>query len=68
MRSHWLLPDTEISWPGAGVGKERILAAVRQRCGMRLAVEERKLGVMACLDLAGEPLWLCDQRARHCTS
>ena len=36
------------------MGKERILAAVRRRTGLRLHVSERKLGVMRCLDLAGK--------------
>lgn len=40
-----------------GVGKERILAAVKRRCGVRLHVAEKKLGVMQCLDLAGELAW-----------
>ncbi|GAB4816048.1 hypothetical protein N2152v2_003094 [Parachlorella kessleri] len=36
-----------------GIGKERVLAAVRRQCGVRLHVTDRKLGVMRCLDLAG---------------
>ncbi|KAK9865080.1 hypothetical protein WJX84_011403 [Apatococcus fuscideae] len=36
-----------------GIGKERILAEVHRRCGFKVFVSERKLGVMQCLELPG---------------
>lgn len=36
-----------------GIGKERILTAVHDRCGLRLHVADRKHGVMQQLDLPG---------------
>lgn len=37
------------------IGKERILQAVAERCGVKLYVSDRKAGVMACLGL---PDWM----------
>lgn len=39
-----------------GIGKERILSAVAATTGLRLAVTEKKLAVMRCLNLPGKRL------------
>ncbi len=36
------------------IGKERILIAIHRRCGIKIGVTPRKLGVMRCLDWGGE--------------
>lgn len=43
-----------------GIGKERILSAVAQACGVKICVTDKKLAVLRCLELEDYDIFTTD--------